>query len=325
LFDHLFDHADIHLPTLTEHQKQNEEIYLELVGGLLQSKPNLLKEPQSQKFTTGMVRAASHGSLSLLKQFVKWGADLNAPKMLALWGPKALSKAAEGGHLEIVKFILEHRVDVNATTGIWGCTLAGAGQGKIEVVEYFRNHWTGLQDCTLAAAVQGKIEVVEYLLNHGADLNARNNILFHAINGGLEIVKMLIDKGAANLQVEGEAALEIASGRGQLEIVKLLIEKGVSPKKGQFLQSTCFGGHLEVLKVLLENGADVNALDRGSLWGTALLAAIHRNRKEIVEFLIESGADVNATGNNSETPLTLAIQGGHKEIEDILRSHGARE
>ncbi|KAJ7595623.1 ankyrin repeat-containing domain protein [Mycena floridula] len=245
-----------------------------------------------------MVQAASHGSLSLLKQFVKWGADLNAPDMTDPWHPTALYEAYTAGHLEIFshKFILEHGVDVNAKGGLW--------------------------DYAPAAAGQGKSEVVEYLLNHGADPNAHDVTLSDAVYGGLEIVKMLIDKGA-NLQVQGEAALETASRRGELDIVKLLIEKGVSPKKGSILWIACYCGHLEVVKVLVENGADVDVL--GGHWGTPLLAAIDGNEKEVVEFLIQSRVDVNATRDNSETPLQLAIQKGYKEIEDILRRHGARE
>ncbi|KAJ7595613.1 ankyrin repeat-containing protein [Mycena floridula] len=244
-----------------------------------------------------MVRAASHGSLSLLKQFFKWGADLNAPDMTDTWHPTALYEASEAGHLEIVKFILEHGVDVNAKGGYWDCALG-------------------------AAAHLGNIEVVEYLLNHGADPNAPDYILFHALNGGLEIVEMLIAKGA-NLQVQGDAALLGASSNGNLDIVKLLIKKGVSPKNGQIFHRACYCGHLEVVQFLVENGANVNVLS--GHWGTALLAAIDGNEKEVVEFLIQSGADVNATGGKPSTPLQLAIQTGHKDIEDILHSHGARE
>ncbi|KAJ7595572.1 ankyrin repeat-containing domain protein [Mycena floridula] len=244
-----------------------------------------------------MIQAASHDSLSLLKQLIEWGADFNAPDMTARGNPTVLYAAAEAGHLETVKFILEHGVDVNAKGGLWDCALG-------------------------AAARWGKIEVVEYLLNHGADPDAHDDILKSAVYGGLEIVKMLIDKGV-NLQVQGQGALEKASINGNLDIVKLLIKKRVSPNNGQNLQIACYYGHLEVVKVLVKNDADVNVL--GGDWGTALLAAIDRNRKEVVEFLIQSGADVNATGGEPSTPLTRAILRGYTGIEDILRSHDARE
>ncbi|KAJ7595734.1 ankyrin repeat domain-containing protein [Mycena floridula] len=154
------------------------------------------------------------------------------------WHPTALYVAAEAGHLEVVKFILEHRVDINAKAG-----------------------------CALTAAVyHGQIEVAEYLLNHGANPNAHDHILHCAVRGGLVIVKLLIDKGA-NLQVQGEDALKIASIYGKLDIVKLLIEKG--------------------------NGADVNVLVRGHR--TALGAAIEGEEHITVQFLIDSGTDINAS------------------------------
>ncbi|KAJ7595739.1 ankyrin repeat-containing domain protein [Mycena floridula] len=297
-WNHLLDHANIQLPTLTEHQKQNEEIYLELVDGLLELEPTLLlKEPQSQKLATGMFQAASHGRLSLLKQFVKCGADLNATDKTDWPHSTALYKAAEDGHLEVVQFILEHGVDVNARAGVYRCGLA-------------------------AAAAHSQIKVVEYLLNHGADPNAHDSILFYAVYGGLQIAELVIDKGA-DLQVQGEAALEIASKDGKLDIVKLLIEKGVSPKKEIILQRACYQGRLEVVRVLFENGADVNAL--GGNWGTALRAAIDGEERGVVQFLIASGADVNATGGELSTPLQLAIRRRYKEIEDILRRHGGKE
>ncbi|KAJ7595749.1 ankyrin repeat-containing domain protein [Mycena floridula] len=269
---------------------------LELAGGLLQLKLTLFKGDQSQKFTAGMVQAASHGNLSLLKQFVKWGADLNAPDPTNKWHPTALYEAAKAGHLETVKFILAQGVDANAMSGRWGCALA-------------------------AAAHQGRMEVLECLLNQGADLNAYH-ILHHGVDGGLEIVELLINKGV-NLQILGEGALEMASKDGKFDIVKLLIEKGVNPMRT--LQRACYYGRLEVVRILVENGADVNAQCREWEWGTALRAAIDGEEQEVVQFLIDSGADVNVAGGGLSPPLQLAIENGCKEIQDILRIHGARE
>ncbi|KAJ7586327.1 ankyrin repeat-containing domain protein [Mycena floridula] len=307
--DHLFDHSDLQLPTLTDHQKQNEEIYLALVSGFLQSEPGLPKVPGSQRLTASMLHAASHGSLALLKQFVDWGADLNTPDITGFGDPTALSNAAQAGHLETVKFILEQGVDVNVEGGIWGCALADAAYG-------------------------GKIEMMEYLLNQGANPNAHNDILRWAVSGGIEAVELLIRNGA-NLQAQGQAALRTASWDGNHDTAKLLIEKGVSPQDegGNILQTACRRGHLDIMKLLVKNGADVNALggDYGSILCAAIRGAVIRgtaiqgSESEVIEFLIESGADVNASTTNFGTPLQLAIQGGHKEIEEILRRHGARE
>ncbi|MCH2516416.1 MAG: ankyrin repeat domain-containing protein [Dehalococcoidia bacterium] len=52
--------------------------------------------------------------------------------------------------------------------------------------------------------------------------------------------------------------------------------------------------------------------------------ATRDGRKEAVELLIAAGADVNAKGNDSETPLDMAIQFKEAEIADLLRKHGAK-
>ncbi|KAJ7586315.1 ankyrin repeat-containing domain protein [Mycena floridula] len=217
--------------------------------------------------------------------------------------PTALRDAAQAGHLETVKFILEQGADVNLEGGIERCALA-------------------------SAARKCNIEVMEYLLNQGANPNAHDHILYWAVIGGLEAVQLLIDKGAY-LQAQGQSALETASRQGNLDIAKLLIETGVNPRNegGNALQEACLRGHLEIVKLLVKNGGDFNAL--GGDYRTTLLAAIRGGKSEVVKFLIESGADFNASAGDFETPpqtsLQLAIQKGHKEIEKILRRHGARE
>jgi len=52
--------------------------------------------------------------------------------------------------------------------------------------------------------------------------------------------------------------------------------------------------------------------------------ATRDGRKEAVELLIAAGADVNARGNDSETPLDMAIQFKEAEIADLLRKHGGK-
>ncbi len=57
---------------------------------------------------------------------------------------------------------------------------------------------------------------------------------------------------------------------------------------------------------------------------TPLHNAAAMGSKEIAELLIASGADVNAKTLYGTTPLDL-VKKEHKDVADLLRSHGAVE
>ena len=54
--------------------------------------------------------------------------------------------------------------------------------------------------------------------------------------------------------------------------------------------------NISKVKALIDNGADVNAVDKG--W-TALLIAAEKGYTDMAKALIKAGADVNAAANNS--------------------------
>jgi ankyrin repeat protein len=126
--------------------------------------------------------------------------------------------------------------------------------------------------------------IIERYLGSGWDVNAqgekygRTALHLAAMNGHLEIVKLLLEHGAdVNAKTKegyGYTALHSAASNGHLEIVKLLLEHGADvnakTKYGGYtaLHSATMNGHLEIVKLLLEHGADVNAKTKKKVvWG----------------------------------------------------------
>ncbi|KAF8817323.1 hypothetical protein BYT27DRAFT_7153473, partial [Phlegmacium glaucopus] len=148
--------------------------------------------------------ASLAGMQQVLDYLLEKGVNLNAEEGRL---GSALQAASSGGHEAIVKLLLEKGADVNA-------------QG-------------GLGSALLAASFRGYEVIVKLLLEQGANVNAQGGEEFgsalHAASfGGHEvIVKLLLEKGA-NVNAQGEefgSALHAASYGGHEVIVKLLLEK----------------------------------------------------------------------------------------------------
>lgn len=76
---------------------------------------------------------------------------------------------------------------------------------------------------------------------------------------------------------------------------KLLLERAQTPCNRRWIEDwtnlflVCFLGYADCLKVLIQNGADVNAVDKGR--STALHEAAQKGHVDVVEVLVENGAD----------------------------------
>ncbi len=132
------------------------------------------------------------------------------------WG---LEGACEGGHIDIIKFMIEK--------GAHGWNMG---------LHY--------------ACLGGHLDIVKFVIEKGA--NCWNWGLEGACNGGhIDIVKFLIEKGAGNWHW----GLRRACSNGYIDIVKLIIEKGFySWNDG--LYYACFGKQTNIVNLMIEKGAD---------------------------------------------------------------------
>ena len=219
----------------------------------------------------------------------------------------ALHLAAENGHYNVVKLLLEAGANKNAAV---------------------RGGSTALH----LAALMGHPEVVELLLEAGAHKDAadgggRTALHDAAENGRLEVVKLLLEAGADKDAADhyGATALHWAADQGCSEVVKHLLRArahkdavdhyGVTP-----LKDAAASGHSEVVKLLLEAGSEKDVASKvRNGGGTALHSAAWMGHSEVVELLLEVGADKDVKDSENRLPVDLAHLRGHREVVHLLQ------
>ena len=139
-----------------------------------------------------LTEAAYEGELSLVKHAVNNGAVFYNP---------AVHNAAEKGHFEIMKYLVE------------------------------KDNTSGRQlDMLLRSASRGgNLDIVKYLVDKGANIHFYDNaaIRYASRDGHLDVVKYLVEHGA-DPHADSDFALKSASRNGHLKIVKYLISLGMS-------------------------------------------------------------------------------------------------
>ncbi|KAL9130677.1 MAG: hypothetical protein Q9217_001204 [Psora testacea] len=164
--------------------------------------------------------------------------------------------------------------------------------------------WFG--DILSNVATSNDMEWTKLCLSRGANPN-KNLVEEHksvlaavAEGASVEMAVLLIEHGA---QVKGSGAIVMAAEEGKLDMVKLLLNKGADideigiehPTDPRFkedmggaLHRAVEGGHERVVKFLIENGADVNLKD--VMGRTPLALAQGKKNAAIVELLKERDA-----------------------------------
>lgn len=256
----------------------------------------------------------------------------------------SLAEACSGGHVGVVKKLLDEGRSVNETTEEGESLLSLACQaGYYELAQVLLAMRANVEDrgmkgdCTplMEAASTGHVEIVRLLISHGADVNAQsssgNTPLMYACAGGHEDVVLVLLEAGANVEdhnENGHTPLMEAASAGHVGVAKILLEKGagINTHSNEFKESAltlaCYKGHLEMVRFLLEAGADQE--HKTDEMHTALMEASMDGHVEVARLLLNSGAQVNMPADSFESPLTLAACGGHVELAMLLLERGAK-
>ena len=263
----------------------------------------------------------------------------------------ALLLAADGGHADCVRALLDKDADLDAAhseNGLFPLLLA-AQNGHADCVSVLLDKGADpnaehSEDGTfplLQAAAQGYTDCVKALLNKGADPNKKPNeksisdglfpLLLAAQNGHADCVKALLNKGAdpnAEHSKAGVFSLLLAAQHGHADCVSVLLDKGADPNaahdNGAFpLLQAAQHGHAGCIKALLAKGANPNAVhSKNGLFPLLLVA--EKGYAGCVSTLLNNGANPNAAHSKDGTfPLLQAAYNGHVDCIEALLAKGA--
>ncbi|XP_046691957.1 kinase D-interacting substrate of 220 kDa B isoform X2 [Silurus meridionalis] len=251
-------------------------------------------------------------------------------------GQTPLMLAAEQGSLEIVQELIRRGANVNLDdVDCWSALISAAKEGHVEVVKellensaYIEHRDMGGWTALMWAAYKGHVEVAKVLLENGANPNTTGQysvypIIWAAGRGHAEIVKLLLDEGAkVNCSDKyGTTPLIWAARKGHYDCVMHLLENGADVDQEGANSMTALivavkGGYTEVVKELLKRNPNVNMTDKDV--NTALMIAAKEGYTEIVQDLLDAGTYVNIPDRSGDTVLIGAVRGGHVEIVRAL-------
>lgn len=192
------------------------------------------------------------------------------------------------------------------------------------------------------AAISNDSEKVRLQLKNNADVNTTYNmpvvaggeierwtpLMSAASNGNLNILKLLINKGAwvNYMNSEVKSALWYATYSGKADVVKYLLEHGAYVNNSDLANTTplmiaAMNGDTEVVKVLIAHRADVNLKQKDG--DTALMVALAHGNSDIAKILIKAGADLNVKNKEGVTALIICAVENNVEVAKLLIMNNA--
>ncbi|XP_030643113.1 kinase D-interacting substrate of 220 kDa B isoform X2 [Chanos chanos] len=292
-------------------------------------------DSRSDSGQTPLMVAAEQGSLEIVQELIRRGANVNLDD-IDCW--TALISAAKEGHVEVVKELLDNNANLeHRDMGGWSALMWAAYKGRVEVTHLLLGkganpNITGQYSVypIIWAAGRGHAEIVQLLLEHGAKVNCSDKygttpLIWAARKGHYDCVMHLLENGA-DVDQEGAnsmTALIVAVKGGYTQVVKELLKRNpnvnMKDKDGNTaLMIAAIEGHTEIVQDLLDTGTYVNIPDRSG--DTVLIGAVRGGHVEIVRALLHKYADIDVRGQDGKTALYWAVEKGNATmVRDILQ------
>ena len=326
--------------------------------GLLRFYPQNYKHLYCNTYNISLLHlAAYHGWLDICHQLVteytysphiegSFGSLTNPPTQTlfhSLLPPPPLFYATQGGHNEVVKYLINkcncdpHQQSEEGETPLYVACLAG----HYDIVTYLINEChcdpnTGASYNPLHGACErGNLQIVKYLTSlSSVNMNIKDEDGYTPLHiacrhGQLDIIKFLLCLPLVDLNIRissYSALLHKACRYGELQVIKFLvslpsIDVNIQGDAGNTpLHTACRHGQLDIIKFLLSLPlVDLNI--RISSYSALLHKACQYGELQVIKFLVSlPSIDVNIQGDAGNTPLHTACCYGELKIIKFLMS-----
>lgn len=244
--------------------------------------------------------------------------------------PRHVSAAAAENFMQAVQFFVEKGAAINQKDD---SPLSKASEsGNLEIVQYLlktgKNSQETLNDALWALCdarpKPDTLKIAQRLLEYGAQVNSQagfyNTTPLHgaAQNGPLELVKLLVSKGAKVNAVDKELSRPLAKAvqADNLEIAKFLLEHGadktINHSDDEFQTAIFKARSAKMAQLLIANGANVSDRDKKGL--SVLFHAVANYLDfDLLKVLLQNGADINEQDKSGTTALLWAARHSYEK------------
>ncbi|MCJ1435864.1 hypothetical protein MMC27_005240 [Xylographa pallens] len=246
-----------------------------------------------------------------LRLLLENGLDINVPCLDCK--PTALSCAAVGGLVDIVRLLLAFGADPNK---------------EIPMLPM----WPPALPALHNAASIGNEEIVELLLSSGADIQMKccfgsTALHFAASSNQCQMIRLLIRHGADLEAVNSsrETPLLRAIKHHKEDACKLLVSLGASidpNAEGTTLGAFAFAaqqGHLPILQYLVDKVPDIDLCDIGL--GTPLHHAAALQLPGNIQFLLQRGAKTFIKNVRGKTALDFVVEAKREDLAKLWSTY----